>query len=430
MTVGLVSLGCAKNAADLEVRVGRLISEGWTLAADQDHCDVLVVNTCAFIASARDEAEREIRRALALKRKGCVKRVIVAGCYPERYPERAARFPGVDAWEGVPKKFDCQRVPGLRLSGKAFAYLKIAEGCVHRCAYCAIPAIRGGYRSRPLKAVLKEARDFVRTGVKELNIIAQDPMLYGVDLAARGDARPPDATREDARPPDSTLNIVTLLRALDRLRGDFRVRVLYSYPSEITDGFLDWMRTSPRAVKYVDVPLQHTDPAILKAMARGSAVKATHGAAERIRAAVPGVTLRTTVMTGFPGETAAAFRRLLADVKRMRFDHLGVFAYSPEEGTAAVKMKGRPPAKVAEARALKVMAAQKLIWAEEAKSMIGQTFPALVVAPGIARMESQAPDVDGVVRLKSASGDAAAVGEFVTVRLTAVHGYDFAGEIV
>ena len=433
MTVGLVSLGCAKNAADLEVRVGRLISEGWTLAADPDHCDALVVNTCAFIASARDEAEREIRRALALKRKGRVKRVIVAGCYPERYPERAARFPGVDAWEGVPKRFDCQRVPGLRLSGKAFAYLKIAEGCAHRCAYCAIPAIRGGYRSRPLRAVLKEARDFVRTGVKELNIIAQDPMLYGVDLAAREDARPPG----DARPPSSTLNpqpstlnIVTLLRALDRLRGDFRVRVLYSSPSEITDEFLDWMRASPRAVKYVDVPLQHTDPAILKAMARGSAVKATHGAAERIRAAVPGVTLRTTVMTGFPGETAAAFRRLLADVKRMRFDHLGVFAYSPEEGTAAAKMKGRPPAKVAEARALKVMAAQKGIWTKKSEAMLGQALPALVVAPGIARLESQAPDVDGVVRLKSASGDAAAVGEFVTVRLTAVHGYDFAGEIV
>ena len=413
MTVGLVSLGCAKNAADLEVRVGRLLSEGWTLATDTDYCDALVVNTCAFIASARDEAEREIRRALALKRKGRVKRVIVAGCYPERYPERAAQFPGVDAWEGVPKKFDCQRVPGLRLSGKAFAYLKIAEGCAHRCAYCAIPAIRGAYRSRPLRSILKEARDFIRTGVKELNVIAQDPMLYGVDLAAHGNARPP-------------VTIVTLLKALDRVRGDFKVRVLYSYPSEITDEFLDWMRRSPRAVKYVDVPLQHTDPAILKAMARGTAVKATHEAAERIRAAVPGVTLRTTVMTGFPGETAAHFARLLSDVKRMRFDHLGVFAYSPEDGTAAAKMKGRPSAKVAEARALKVMAVQKKIWGKKAQAMVGQVFPALVVAPGVARLESQAPDVDGVVRLNIAAS-APLVGEFVTVRLTEVSGYDFIG---
>lgn len=407
MTVGLVSLGCAKNAADLEVRAGRLISDGWTLAADPDRCDTLIVNTCAFIASARDETEREIRRALSLKRKGQVKRVVVTGCYPERYPERASMFPGVDSWEGVPKRFDCQRVPGLRFSGKAFAYLKIAEGCAHRCSYCAIPAIRGRYRSRPLRAVVKEACDFVRTGVRELNVIAQDPMLYGVDM-------------------DPAIDLVTLLRALDRIRGDFRVRVLYSYPSEITDGFLDWMRTSPHAVKYVDVPLQHTDPAILKAMARGSAVKASLAAAERIRAAVPGVTLRTTVMTGFPGETAASFARLLSDVKRMEFDHLGVFAYSPEEGTAAAKMPGRPPAKVAEARALKVMAAQRRIWDRKAKAMLGQEFRALVVAPGVARLESQAPAVDGVVRLDV--GPDASVGEFVTVLITGVRGYDFFGK--
>lgn len=409
MTVGLVSLGCAKNAADLEVRAGRFISEGWTLASDPDRCDTLVVNTCAFIESAREEAEREIRRAVSLKRKGQVGRVVVTGCYPERYPERASRFPGVDVWEGVPKKFDCQRVPGLRFSGKAFAYLKVAEGCAHRCSYCAIPGIRGKYRSRPLRAILKEARDFVRTGVKELNVIAQDPMLYGVDLRGKG-----------------KVDIVSLLRAIDRIRGDFRVRVLYSYPSEITDGFLEWLRTSPRAVKYVDVPLQHTDPSILKAMARGGAVKATREAAERIRAAVPGVTLRTTVMTGFPGETAEIFARLLADVKRMQFDHLGVFAYSPEEGTPAAKMPGRPPMKVAEARALKVMSAQKAIWGRKAKAMVGHVMSALVVAPGVARLESQAPDVDGVVRLDCGG----CVGEFSSVRIVGVSGYDLVGELV
>lgn len=415
MTVGLVSLGCAKNAADLEVRVGRMLSEGWTLSSTPDRCDTLVVNTCAFIESAREEAEREIRRALALKRKGAVKRVVVAGCYPERYPERASFFKGIDSWEGVPKKFGCQRIPGLRLSGKAFAYLKIAEGCSHRCAYCAIPAIRGKYRSRPMNAILKEARDFVRTGVRELNVIAQDPMLYGVDFKlVPGKPRP---------------NLVTLLKALDRIRGDFMVRVLYSYPNEITDEFLEWMRTSPRAVKYVDVPLQHTDPAVLKAMARGSAVKATQEAAERIRAAVPGVTLRTTVMTGFPSETAAGFARMLADVKRMQFDHLGVFAYSPEEGTAGAAMKGRPPMKVAESRALKIMAAQKRIWDRKAKAMIGLELPALVVSPGTARLESQAPDVDGVVRFSKDDAALAPVGEFVLVRLVAAAGYDFIAEL-
>ena len=409
MTVGLVSLGCAKNAADLEVRVGRLISEGWTLAS-ADRCDTLIVNTCAFIASAREEAEREIRRALKLKREGRVGRVVVAGCYPERYPERAALFRGVDSWEGVPKSFGCQRVPGLRLSGKAFAYLKIAEGCAHRCSYCAIPSIRGGFRSRPLRAILRDARALVRTGVRELNLIAQDPMMYGADLGMRS-------------------GLTGLLEKLDRMGGDFKVRVLYSYPSEITDGFLEWMRTSGRAVKYVDVPIQHTDPAILKAMARGGAVKATLAAVERIRAAVPGVTLRTTVMTGFPGETAASFACLLADVKRMRFDHLGVFAYSPEEGTPAAEMKGRPSAKVAEARALRIMAAQKRIWEGKAKAMLGRTLTALVVAPGVARLESQAPDVDGVVRL-NASSTGRLVGRFVPVRIAGTRGYDFIGEVV
>ena len=416
MTVGIVSLGCAKNAADLEVRLGNMLSKGWILSSTPDRCDTLVVNTCAFIESAREEAEREIRRAISLKRKGNVKRVAVTGCYPERYPQRVSLFRGVDSWEGVPKKFGCQRVPGLRLSGKAFAYLKIAEGCSHRCAYCAIPAIRGKYRSRPMNAVLKEARDFVRTGVRELNIIAQDPMLYGVDFKPV--------------PGKPRINLVTLLRALDKMRGDFTVRVLYSYPNEITDEFLEWMRTSPRAVKYVDVPLQHTDPKVLKAMARGSAAKATLEAAERIRDAVPGVTLRTTVMTGFPGETAESFARMLADVKRMRFDHLGVFAYSPEEGTAGAEMKGRPPVKVAQSRALKIMAAQKRIWDEKAKSMIGRELPALVVSPGVARLESQAPDVDGVVRFAQEDAALAPVGEFVLVRLVAVDEYDFIAELV
>ena len=414
MTIGLVSLGCAKNAADLEVRAARLISGGWTLSADPDSCDTLIVNTCAFIEQARNEAEREIARAVALKRKGSVRRVVVAGCYPQRYPERAAMFPGVDSWEGVPVKFDCRRVPGLRLSGKACAYLKVAEGCSHRCSYCAIPAIRGGYRSRPLRSVLEEARGFVRTGARELNVIAQDPMLYGSDMKRK--------------PGGKAVDIVRLLRELDRIRGDFKVRVLYSHPAEISDAFLEWMGTSPRAVKYVDVPIQHTDPAVLAAMARGSAVNATLNVAERIRAAVPGVTLRTTVMTGFPGETAARFGRLLADVERMRFDHLGVFAYSPEEGTAAFGMKGRPPMKVAQSRALKIMAAQKRIWAAKAKAMVGGTYGALVVAPGVARLESQAPDVDGVVFMEGAPAFAKE-GRFVSVRLTRRLGWDFAAEV-
>ena len=425
MTIGLVSLGCAKNAVDLQVMSGHLLKAGHTLAPDPDNADVILVNTCAFIESAREEAAAEIARACELKRMGRCKAVVAAGCFVQRYRAEVLKaFPdldailGVDALDrivdvvgglksaavppGMPKKVFDPPMPALRLTGAAFAYLKVAEGCAHRCAYCAIPAIRGKFRSRPLKSVLAEARALVKTGVKELNVIAQDPMLYGVDFR------------------DGT-NLVTLLRALDKIPGDFWVRVLYSYPSEITDDFLDWLNTSPHAVKYVDVPLQHTDPKILAAMARGSAVKATREAAERLRAAVPGITLRTTVMTGFPGETPAAFKRMLADIKRMSFDHLGVFAFSPEEGTPAATLPRRPSLAVAERRAREVMALQRRIWSAKARKHVGQTFRALVVAPGVARLASQAPDVDGVVHLRRAAD----VGTFIDVTIGKVCGFDF-----
>ncbi len=430
ISVGLVALGCAKNTVDLQVMAGHLLKAGCVLAPQPDDADVILVNTCAFIEAAREEAVEEILRACELKRMGRCRAVVVSGCFAQRYGDRLTEaFPDVDAFLGIdaldkiagivhralektkanvavppgmPKKLFAPPVPALRLTGSAFAYLKIAEGCAHRCAYCAIPAIRGQYRSRPLRSIVAEARALLATGVKELNVIAQDPLLYGVDLKNGTD-------------------IVKLLRTLDRLKGDFWLRVLYAYPSEISDGFIDWMNTSPHAVKYIDVPIQHTDPQILKAMARGSAVAATLSAAERLRAAVPGVTLRTTVLTGFPGETNDSFAKLLMDVKRMKFDHLGAFAFSPEEGTAAAEMDGCPPPAVAAKRARTVMSAQRKVWAEKAKGYVGKTFRALVVAPGVARLESQAPDVDGVVRFKGK----AEIGTFANMRIAKVDGFDF-----
>ena len=462
ISVGLVALGCAKNTVDLQVMAGHLLKAGCVLAPQPDDADVILVNTCAFIEAAREEAVEEILRACELKRAGRCRAVVVSGCFAQRYGDRLTEaFPDVDAFLGIdaldkiagivhraleetkdvkvvkddkvvkvvkdgrdvndvkdlkdlkrkvavnvppgmPKKLFAPPVPALRLTGSAFAYLKIAEGCAHRCAYCAIPAIRGQYRSRPLRSIVAEARALLATGVKELNVIAQDPLLYGVDLKNGTD-------------------IVKLLRTLDRLKGDFWLRVLYAYPSEISDGFIDWMNTSPHAVKYIDVPIQHTDPQILKAMARGSAVAATLSAAERLRAAVPGVTLRTTVLTGFPGETNDSFAKLLMDVKRMKFDHLGAFAFSPEEGTAAAEMDGCPPPAVAAKRARMVMAAQRTVWAEKAKGYVGKTFRALVVAPGVARLESQAPDVDGVVRFKGK----AEIGAFADMRIERGDGFDF-----
>ena len=177
-TIALVSLGCAKNAVDLQVRAGNLLKAGFTLSSDPDRADTVIVNTCSFIASAREEAEREIVRALELKRRGQYKRVVVTGCYPQRYPKLKSAFPGVDEWIGVPQAWVEPKIPALRFTGKAFAYLKIAEGCAHRCAYCAIPSIRGKYRSRPMKSILREARALVESGCRELNVVAQDPMLW------------------------------------------------------------------------------------------------------------------------------------------------------------------------------------------------------------------------------------------------------------
>ena len=401
-TLALVSLGCAKNAVDLQVRAGDYLKKGWTLSPDPERADEVIVNTCAFIASAREEAEDEIRRALALKASGRYGRVVVAGCYPQRYPKSASAFPGVDEWLGVPQGWNEQKVPGLRLTGKAFAYLKIAEGCLHRCSYCAIPSIRGAYRSRPMLSILREARALVKSGCRELNIVAQDPMAWR----------------------DGSLRLPDLLAKIDGIKGDFWVRVLYSYPSEITEGFLKWMKESPHAVKYIDVPIQHTVPAVLEKMNRKGAIAATLSAAERLRAEIPGVTLRTTVMTGFPGETERRFKQLMSDLRKMEFDKLGAFSYSPEECTAGASMRGRPAEAVAKKRERLVMAQQKTIWGKRAAKLVGQTFRALVVAPGVARLPSQAPDVDGVVFLEGSAADAL-VGEFIDICIASRIGFDF-----
>lgn len=411
-TLALVSLGCAKNAADLEVMAGDLLASGYELSPDPDVADVAIVNTCSFIAAAREEAEREILRALELKRRGSYGRVVVAGCYPQRYPKAAAKFPGVDAWQGVPKEWTDGKMPAFRLTGKAFAYLKIAEGCVHRCSYCAIPSIRGRFRSRPADSIIKEAKALLATGCRELNIVAQDPMMYGRDAAGG-------------------IGLSGLLRRLDRLRGDFWIRVLYSYPSEIDGDFVSWMLSSKHAVRYVDMPIQHTVPKVLAKMNRRRAIDASLEMPGLLRDVVDGITLRTTVITGFPGETDADFAKLRSDLARMQFDRLGAFAYSPEKGTKAALMPGRPSKAVALLREKAVMDDAAKLWRQKAKALIGKEFKALVVAPGVARMESQAPDVDGVTYLLDTPGARkVSTGEFTTVRLVRAAGFDFEGEVV
>lgn len=405
-SLALVSLGCAKNAADLEVMAGNLVKKGCVLSPDPDCADTVIVNTCAFIAPAREEAEAEIYRALELKRRGAYRKVVVTGCYPQRYPKAIDRFPGVDVWQGVPQEWIESKLPALRFTGKAFAYLKIAEGCNHRCSYCAIPKIRGKYRSRPFASIMKEARALVATGCREINVIAQDPMLWR----------------------DGKRGLVDLLWSLDAIPGDFWVRVLYSYPSEITEDYLNWMLNAKSAVRYADVPLQHTVPEVLVKMNRKQTIAASEVVADALREVIPGITVRTTVMTGFPGETEARFKQMLADLKRMQFDKLGAFAYSPEVGTKGEKMRSRPSRKVALERERAVMEQQAKIWAVKAKRMIGSVHRALVVAPGVARMESQAPDVDGVTYLKGRAAEVP-VGEFLEIKICKVKGFDFIAEL-
>lgn len=405
-SLALVSLGCAKNAADLEVIAGNMVKEGWVFSPNPNSADTVIINTCAFIASAREEAESEIRRALSLKRKGAFSRVVVTGCYPQRYPEAVSKFPGVDEWRGVPKKWVEPHLPALRFTGKAFAYLKIAEGCNHRCTYCAIPSIRGKYRSRPIESILREAQALIQTGCREINIVAQDPMLWK----------------------NSGYRLVDLLEAIDSIKGDFWVRVLYSYPSEIDSAFLDWMVSSPHAVRYIDMPVQHTVAEVLEKMNRASTIDAAVLLPDIVRSLVPGVTLRTTVLTGFPGETPLRFKKLLSDLRRLQFDHLGAFAYSPEKGTKGAEMSSRPSRQEALERERLVMEQQKAIWECRSKKLVGSKFKALVVAPGVARMESQAPDVDGVTFVKDALAED--VGSFIDVKIVRRKGFDFVGERV
>ena len=422
-SLALVSLGCAKNAVDLQVMAGNLLKSGCTLSPDPDRADTVIVNTCSFIESARQEAEAEICRAIELKRRGNFRKVVVTGCYPQRYPQAVAKFPGVDEWIGVPQEWIEPKLPALRFTGKAFAYLKIAEGCAHRCSYCAIPAIRGKYRSRPMAAIIKEAKALLASGCRELDIVAQDPMLWSEKVEKKGGG----GERK-------TLRLTDLLWKLDKLPGDFWIRVLYSYPSEIDEDYIVWMMTAKHAVKYVDVPLQHTVPEVLEKMNRKVAIDASLSAAETLRALIPEITLRTTIMTGFPGETEHRFNVMRSDLKRMQFDHLGAFAYSPEDGTKGALMKGRPSRAVAEERERIIMEDAEKLWKTRSKRLLGRIFRALVIAPGVARMESQAPDVDGVTYLSEEgrvkSEELLNVGEFVNVKLKKVKGFDFIGEVV
>ncbi len=436
VSVGFISLGCSKNLVDSQVMAGFLKAGQIQLAPSPEAADVILVNTCSFIEAAREEAAEAILSACAHKAGGNCRAVIVTGCLVQRYRERLAKaFPDVDAFLGIDelervadvvrkvsggKRCGVVAAPGdavkvynplyptLLFTGGPFAYLKIADGCDHRCAYCAIPSIRGRFRSRRAEDIVAEAAGMVAAGVREINLISQDSLLYGSDLG--GGPR-----------------IAELLKRIDELEGDFWLRVLYGYPSGVTGEVLEVLNTARHVCRYLDLPIQHSHPEMLRAMNRAPAIGATEGLAQRLRQAVPGVVLRTTCLVGFPGETEAHFEHLLETVAAAKFDHLGVFGFSPEEGTPAFDREAPAPA-IVEERCRRLMALQKKIVRERAQTLKGSADRALLLRRGaagvwLARLPRQAPDVDGETRVREVSASARA-GDFVRVVLTGGKGYD------
>ncbi len=436
-TVGFISLGCAKNLVDSEIMAGRLTRAGWRLAPAPERAEVVIVNTCAFIRDAKQESLAAIFEACGWKRRGPCRAVLVAGCLPQRYRrELPAAAPEVDAWIGLD---EINRVAAVvrRLlnrergmveiaaaagaviepppdrplfTGAPFAYLKIAEGCQHHCRFCAIPRIRGRFRSRPLARIVAEAEALLARGIRELNLIAQDTMAYG----------------RDRHPPE---NLPDLLRALGAIGGKFWIRLLYGHPAQVTDALLSAMGEIPQVCHYLDLPIQHSHPAILKAMGRPAAA-GLRPLLARIRKALPDVALRTTCLVGFPGETRTHFQHLLDFIAAARFEHLGAFAYSREEGTPAARLAAQVPRRTAERRRDELMRWQQRIAFQQAAARVGARAEILIEKKDarqqdtwVGRSRAEAPEADGVIFVRT-RGPAPRPGDFMPVRYVAAAGYD------
>jgi ribosomal protein S12 methylthiotransferase len=310
--------------------------------------------------------------------------------------------------------------PRIRLTPKHTVYTKIAEGCNHPCSFCVIPQMRGRHRSRSIESVVTEVRTLVAEGVKEINLISQDTTYFGMDMweEKAGPTQPVDSRRGPT--------LVKLLRELDRIEGDFWIRLLYTHPAHWSDELIDCIAATRHVARYVDMPLQHIHPRMLEVMKRETSSEHIESLVRRIREGIPGISLRTTFIVGFPGETEEEFEYLLDFIKRTRFERLGVFTYSQEEGSRAGKMEGQLPAKVKEARYKKAMKLQQRIAQEVSAAQVGKVYRALVEQPLVARGEADAPDIDGRILLKKP----APVGEFVNVRVTGTQVYDLVGEVI
>lgn len=437
--IGMVSLGCNKNQVDAERMLYKISKAGYKLVEDAALSDIVIVNTCGFIESAKQEAIDTILEFGKLKQEGQIKKILVTGCLAERYKEEVGELlPEADAVVGIgcnyniihildkvlagerPLEFDDKlKLPmdgeRIRTTLPFYSYLKIAEGCSNCCSYCAIPAIRGKFRSVPMETLIDEAKTLAERGVRELNIIAQDTTRYGEDLY--GESKLPE-----------------LLEKLCEIDGLKWIRILYCYPERITDKLLDVMAREEKIVKYIDIPIQHCDGDILSKMNRPGDETSMRAVVEKIRAKIPDMIIRTTLITGFPTETEDQFERLADFVKDMRFDRLGCFPYSQEEGTRAAEMEGQLDEEVKSRRADIIMEQQQIIMAQNNEHMIGKTIEVLTEGFDrygecyFGRSAADAPDIDGKIFFTSPEKKLTA-GSFVKVKITETLDYDLIGEI-
>lgn len=446
--VGFISLGCPKNLVDSEVMMGQLKQNGYEITPNGAEAETVVVNTCGFIDSAKQESIDTILEAAQLKANGQARRLIVAGCLVERYrDELKAAIPEVDAFIGTNQindilavcdpKTNTRSLPVVSLGNQSatylydestprvlatpshYAFVKIAEGCDRPCAFCFIPQMRGHFRSRRFGSIIAEAHQLAEEGIKEIILVAQDSSRYGEDLG-----------KQDA--------LARLLRELSHVDGIEWVRVMYTYPTHISDAFLDVLAEEPKAVKYLDMPLQHASQNVLKLMKRGGNRRSLERLIERVRQRVPGIAVRTTFIAGFPGETENDFDELMSFIKNVEFDRVGVFTYSDEEGTPAFDLPEKVAHRTAVRRRNSLMKQQARISRRKNKARVGEVVQVLFEGESKesellwqGRLETQAPDIDGCVLINDVpDGVVPATGEIVNVEITEAHQYDLVGRIL
>lgn len=449
--VGLISLGCAKNLIDSEIMIGHLQEAGMTMTPESSQADVLIINTCSFIDMAKKESISSVHEAVDGRAEGGEKRakqkIIVAGCMSQRFSQELPDLmPDVDAFIGLdqltqvapiieklmgrtrvateapenhvtekPQWIPDYDTPRFRLTPKHFAYVKIAEGCNHPCSFCIIPKIRGKHRSRTQESVVKEVEALVKSGVKEINLISQDTTYFGMDKWEG--QRPNPRSGVDSSRGES---LSTLIRELNKIEGDFWIRLLYTHPAHWSDDLIQAIADSPKVARYVDIPLQHISDHMLTLMKRETNGEYIRDLIKRMRAGIPDIAIRTTFIVGFPGETEEDFEELCEFIRETKFERAGVFNYSREEGTRADKMEGHIHHATRKRRWNEAMRVLQECAEEFNASQVGKSVRVLVEQPGIARTFMDAPDIDGTVFVDKALP----VGEFADIKIGDWRGYD------